>query len=259
MNVPPTSPGARRPISPGFPSAGGREFRNFYSSHRSINTAESLPASPLMLDYERHTRTSLIKPGTYISFALDAKSLAEGFPVGSNVHQAIGEILPGRYLGLVTSCFTYETEGGQTATEVTVFYVGRTAPSSLPIMSKHHAPIYPTSEISGRSPLRTTVFFPWVDCRQWTTSGVTLAVKHVHGSSLVFTLEDNEFERFEEMAEVDYEHLRSSDMDVNSDCNVQGLSFIGHPLPAEVWLDIREGGEKGEPSKFVNEIFSLES
>ncbi len=252
-----------------------------------------------------------MQPGTYIAFSLDPESIAQRFPIGSEPYETIAQLCGKKYVGLVTSSYTYSLEGdgsgseGEMVEELVVDFVGNSPPSETGFKD-HWMPIFPSSSPSGLgsnrpvtpttlsssqtkmsgssgslplSPLHTTTFFPWRDRVQWTTSGTRIIVQKLHDSKLSFSLDDEEFARFEERVMEDYASIPSShpphptshplaqvsnaEMDVDTledyeekmrQERIEKLKVPLFAFPAQVWRDIREANERDDPTRFLDEI-----
>ena len=198
-----------------------------------------------------------------MAFALATPLIAERFSRGSEAYEAVQTFPRSIYIGLVSDSFTFVSEeSGGLVNEVIIHYVSRATPPSS--VNGHCIPIYPAAaaiDSSRGPPLRTTAFFPYADCKQWTTMGVKLTAELVHDSSLVFSLEDEEFSRFEDLAVMDYKHMSSLDVfKTEADAiEFQKLRVPQYALASEIWKDVRMGNEQSEPHNFVEEVNLLES
>lgn len=201
-----------------------------------------------------------IEPGTYVAFALARQSLAAQFPEGSEAHQTIFKFPIGRYIGLVTSSCMYRTNDG-TVQEMVIHFATK-APSPSLSVADHCLPISSISakSDSARPPLQTTTFFPWIDCMQFTTLGVRVVVEDIHESPLKFTLEHEEFDRFEETAMEDCREFDAIEETLSLDerAKVRRLEVQHYTLPVELWMDIRLGDVKANPLAFADGVDALE-
>lgn len=236
-----------------------------------------------------------IQPGTYVAFSLDTQSIAERFPHGSESYETIAQMSGKKYVGLVVSSYTYPLDGdeggseGEMVEELVVNFVGGSPPDEAGFKN-HWMPIFPSTSVSRTqplSPLQTTTFFPWKDRVQWTTSGTRIIVRKLHESKLSFTLDDEEFARFEERVTEDYKSIPSSqppqptshplgfisnaEMDMDMDPlededeeeekhreRIEKLKVPMFAFPAVVWRDIREANERDDPTRFLDEIDEME-
>ncbi|KAG1727165.1 uncharacterized protein EDB91DRAFT_1253995 [Suillus paluster] len=255
------------PYSPGCPSAGAcTTLKGFFAARRP-SIAESLSAGALTTSFDRfappQSRTiGKIWPGTFIVFALSTEELAQEYPGDSEIHHRICEYNPGRYLGLVTSSFVQSIEDdGSTVEDVIVHFVSRDTPQPS-VIASHFIPIFPVSNTipTETSALHTSILFPWIDCKQWTTCGVRLRVCRKNASALVFELCPDDFERFEDKAGKDYSGLEYLDATLDDEEKDTLASLLVAPfaLPAEIWLDIRNHADIKEPPSFFGDVESLE-
>ena len=169
-----------------------------------------------------------IRPGSYIAFSLDVRSIAEKFTAGSPAYEEVMQMQSKKYVGLVVSSYTYslddDSREDDVIEELVVNFVGNSPPSEEGLI-KHSMPIAPSTYSSlsppgplttsprnvsdtqsplSQSPLQTTTLFPWKNRVQWTTSGTRIIVRKFHESKLNFYLDDEEFERFEQKVLEDY-------------------------------------------------------
>ncbi|OAX37056.1 hypothetical protein K503DRAFT_258589 [Rhizopogon vinicolor AM-OR11-026] len=244
------------PSSPGFPSAD------------TYMTFGSLSAGAHIASFDRFgppkcQTSAKIWPGTFITFALSTEQLAQEYPDGSEIHRRIREYKPGRYLGLVTSSFAQSSdEDGSIVEDIIVHFVSTDTPQPS-VVSDHFMPIFPisTSVPMDTSVLSTSILFPWVDRKQWTTFGVRLRICQRNTSGLVFELCHEDFERFEDKAGEDYCRLQNLDAFLGDEDKERLARLLVAPfaLPAEIWLDIRNQLDIKDPPSFVEDIDFLES
>ncbi|KII90670.1 hypothetical protein PLICRDRAFT_28649 [Plicaturopsis crispa FD-325 SS-3] len=264
---PKPKPKRRNPLSPGCPSAGGYVPLHYPWLHhpKPPGSPDSIPSRPTAFNTEPVVpeHPAPIEPGTYVAFALATDAIAERFPEDSEARREVAAFPTGRYIGLVTTSFTYvdEEDGGREIEELVLHYVAREPPSP-PATKQHWMGIAGADAKStvGEGPLRTNVFFPVVNAVQWTTQGIRLQVEKMHPSALTFALKDSEFERFEDAAVEHYETIDTSDPNMDDDeaDEVERWAVPLNAIPAEIWQDIRVGAD-GVPSKFLDEIDEMES
>ncbi|KAG2130632.1 uncharacterized protein EDB93DRAFT_1255829 [Suillus bovinus] len=241
-------------------------FENFLSD-RHYSITESQSADPFRSSFDTstspQTRTSAkIRPGTFIVFALSTAALAQEYPEDSDIYRKICQYTPGRYLGLVTSAFVrWNEDDDSTVEEMIVHFVSRYAPQPSAVVN-HCIPIFPVSseEPVDASALHTSILFPWIGFKQWTTFGVRIRVHQTNPSALVFDLRDQDFEFFEDKAGKDYSRLESLHATLDDEAkNMLGRLLVAQfALPAEIWLDIRNHPDIMEPQCFVGDVDSLE-
>ncbi|KAG1727998.1 hypothetical protein EDB19DRAFT_1832894 [Suillus lakei] len=249
------------PSSPGCPSAGAHATFEGFCSEPRYSIAGSQSADPFTTTFDMfpppQDRTSTkICPGTFVVFALSTEELAQEYSEDPEVYSKICEYTPGRYLGLVTSSFVrWKEDDGSTVEDVIVHFVSKDTPQPS-VVSNYFIPIFPDSPA-----LHTSILFPWIDHKQWTTCGVRLRVRPTKVSALVFELCNEDFERFEDKAGKDSSRLESLDttLDDKTTNTLARLSVASRPWPAEIWLDIRNHPDIKEPSSFVGDVDSLKS
>ncbi|KAG2106651.1 uncharacterized protein F5147DRAFT_230379 [Suillus discolor] len=242
-------------------------FENF-DTERRYNITESQSADALTSSFDYFTppqnRTSAkIRPGTFIVFALSTAELAQEYPEDSDVYRKICQYTPGRYLGLVTSAFArWNEDDDSTVEEVIVHFVSKDTPQPSAV-ANHCIPIFPvsTTEPVDSSALHTSILFPWIDHKQWTTFGVRLCIRQTNPSALVFELRNEDLELFENRAGQDYSRLESlhTILDDEAKATLGRLLVPPFAFPAEIWFDIRNHPDIKEPLSFVGDIDSLES
>jgi hypothetical protein len=200
----------------------------------------------------------MIEPGTYVAFAVAKKFLALQFPEGSEGYQAILNVPIIRYVGLVTSSHAYRTPDG--ILQEMIIHFATKSSSLCPSVADYCMPISSDSTGSNRPPLQTDTFFPWVDCKQLTTQGVRVAVEDLQESSLNFTLEHEEFDRFEEAALEDNRDFQGKEESLSSEekAKVRRLEVQYYTIPADIWMDIRLGDVKANPSGFADGVDEVE-
>ncbi|KAG0709918.1 hypothetical protein DFH29DRAFT_21646 [Suillus ampliporus] len=257
------------PSSPGSPSTGACTIFEGFCSTQWPSIAGSMSADALTVTFDRfappQSQTSAkIWPGTFVVFALSTEVLAQEYPEGSEIHRRICEYNPGRYLGLVTSSIVQSIEDdGSTVEDVIVHFVSGHTPQPS-VIASHSIPIFPVSSTiptdTSTSALHTSILFPWIDRKQWTTCGVRLRVCRKNTSTLVFELCHDDFERFEDKAGKDYSQLESLDaaLDDEEKETLARLLVAPFALPAEIWPDIRNHPGVKEPLSFVGDVDSLE-
>jgi hypothetical protein len=201
-----------------------------------------------------------IEPGTYVAFAIAKQCLAMQFPEGSEAHQTILKFQIHRYVGLVVSSHTHRTEDGNVQ-ELVIYFATKASLPSLSV-ADHRLPIssVTSKSESDRPPLQTTTFFPWVDCMQLTTLGIKAFVDDIHESPLKFTLEHEEYDRFEEAAAKDYEDFdaKEESLSLEDRANIRRLEDRDCTVPIELWMDIRLGDVKANPFGFADGVDALE-
>jgi hypothetical protein len=243
------------PSSAGFPSA------DVYTTFGSLSAGAHIASFDRFGPPQSQTGAK-IWPGTFIAFALSTEQLAREYPEGSEIHRRICDYNPGRYLGLVTSSYgQLSDEDGNTVEDVIVHFVSTDTPQPS-VVADHFMPIFPinTTAPIDTPALSTSILFPWVDRKQWTTFGVRLRICRKHTSGLVFELCHDDFERFEDKAGKDYCRLENLDAAALGDEDKERLARLlvaPFALPAEIWLDIRKPDLKDPPS-FVVDVDFLE-
>lgn len=244
-----------------------RTFEGFCSEPR-YSIPQSQSADPFTASFDIFTppqnRTSAkIRPGTFVVFALSTAKLAQEYPEDSEDYRKICQYTPGRYLGLVTSAFVrWNEDDGSTVEDVIVHFVSKYTPQPS-VVANHCIPIFPVSSTIpvDSHALHTSILFPWIDHKQWTTFGVRLRVCQTNPSALVFELCNEDFERFEDKAGKDYSRLESLDatLDDETKDTLARLLVAPFALPAEIWFDIRNHPDIKEPPCFIEDVDSLES
>ncbi|KAG2359459.1 hypothetical protein BDR07DRAFT_1415055 [Suillus spraguei] len=221
-------------------------FEGFYPEQRyNSQSADALTASFDIFTPLQSRTSAKIRPGTFVVFALSTADLAHEYPEDSDDYRKICQYIPGRYLGLVTSVFArWNEDDGSTVEDVIVHFVSKYTPQHS-MVANHFMPIFPVGNTvpADSSALHTSILFPWIDHKQWTTLGVRLRVCQTNPSALVFELRNEDFEHFEDKAGKDYARL----------------SVAPFALPAEIWFDIRNHPDIREPSCFLEDVDSLES
>ncbi|KAG1780752.1 hypothetical protein EV702DRAFT_1042972 [Suillus placidus] len=238
-----------------------------FCSERRYGIAESQSAGALTASFDnfappQNRMSAKIRPGTFVVFALSTAELAQEYPEDSEDYRKICQYTPGRYLGLVTSAFVrWNEDDGSTVEDVIVHFVSKFTPQPS-IVANNFIPIFPVSSTVpvDNSALHTSILFPWIDHKQWTTFGVRLRVRQTNPSALVFELCNEDFERFEDKAGKDYSRLESLDatLDDETKDTLARLSVAPFALPAEIWFDIRNHPDIKEPLCFIGDIDSLE-
>ncbi|KAG2070306.1 hypothetical protein BDR04DRAFT_1100225 [Suillus decipiens] len=239
-------------------------FEGFYPEQRyNSQSADALTASFDIFTPLQSRTSAKIRPGTFVVFALSTAELAQEYPEDSDDYRKICQYTPGRYLGLVTSVFArWNEDDGSTVEDVIVHFVSKYTPQHS-MVANHFMPIFPVNNTvpADSSALHTSILFPWIDHKQWTTLGVRLRVCQTNPSALVFELCNEDFEHFEDKAGKDYGQLESLDapLDDEAKATLARLFVAPFALPAEIWFDIRNHPDIKEPSCFLEDVDSLES
>jgi hypothetical protein len=257
------------PSSTGWIPSSADAYSTFegFCSERRYSIIESQSADALTASFDisapPQNRTSAkIRPGTYVVFALSTAELAQEYPKDSEDYHKICQYTPGRYFGLVTSAFVrWNEDDGSTVEEVIVHFVSKYTPEPSAV-ANHFIPIFPvnSTEPMDSFALHTSILFPWIDHKQWTTFGVRLRVCQTNPSALVFELCNEDLERFEDKAGKDYGQLESLDATLDDEAKDTLTRLLVAPfaLPAEIWFDIRNHPDIKEPLCFIEDIDSLE-
>jgi hypothetical protein len=196
-----------------------------------------------------------------VAFALSTTLIAEHFPPGSEAYDAIRYFPCKRYVGLVSDSEMLQEEGDEEwSNEIIVYYASCAKPSQF---ERYCIPIYST-DVSTKSPrdppLRTTTFFPHVDCHQWTTASVRLTVDLLHESSLAFALQDDDMGRYQDYVVEDLMDIGRIDLNCQIDrAELQKCKAPPYAVGAEIWKDVRKGDPKLRPSDFIEEVNLLQS
>ncbi|KAG1858844.1 hypothetical protein F4604DRAFT_1793559 [Suillus subluteus] len=231
-----------------------------FCSQPGYSISQSQSADPLTASFDIFTppqnrMSAKIRPGTFVVFALSTAELAQEYPEDSEDYRKICQYTPGRYLGLVTSAFVrWNEDDGSTVEDVIVHFVSKYTPQPS-VVANNFIPIFPVSSTvpEDSSALHTSILFPWIDHKQWTTFGVRLRVCQTNPIGA-------DFERFEDKAGKDYSRLESLDATLDDEAKDTLARLLVAPFawPAEIWFDIRNHPDIKEPPCFIEDVDSLE-
>ncbi|EPQ54632.1 hypothetical protein GLOTRDRAFT_129985 [Gloeophyllum trabeum ATCC 11539] len=253
-----------RPVSPGCPTASDFDLPE-RPPRQPRTRSKTLPVScgsPRLMNEPDNAAAGPVQPfsppviprGTYVAFAFAADA---SHPEESG---GVTSCPTHRYIGLVTDAINSVNEEGVRETrEITVSYVARRAPSdSWGVCDDHWLPISPESEDKVDGPIRpleTTVLFPYVGTKQWTTVGARLRVAQLHKSSLSFCLRDEELGRFEDITTAHLEDLTEAMSQHSGEDEIPDMILIPHQgVLADIWTDVRLAGGVNDPSEFLEGV-----
>jgi hypothetical protein len=247
----------RHPITPGLASGGSLNVNSLRAYDPTVDRevlscpiSGSFPTTLPVMDWSRK-----IRAGTYVAFAFDTKVIANRYPSGSEIHDAITNFPRKVYMGLVSNSYHMEIEG-DLVNQIVIHLTSRKVPLPCSPM-EYWMPLHPvTSESHDYEPLRTEPLLPFTDCKQWTVCTFKLIVETMHESPLSFALEDDEFARFEEVVVHDQRVLgKNGSAEVTE--TIRDFMVLEN-LSVEAWTDIRLANVELDPQEFIEAIRELE-
>lgn len=202
---------------------------------------------------------SRVGPGTYVAFAVSKNAFAAAYPEEHPAHHEIKDLAMSRFVGLVSSSTVYQDENGRMEEELEIHYVSKVKPGISPEVGGHLLPIEDSIQ-KAHPPLKTTIIFPWIGSKQWTTLGIRVKVGKFHYSSLRWQLVPEAMDVFKDNLAEDCKELEFTfpDMSPEAQEEIERFSFPHYAILCDVWLDIRMADAEKSPDDFMREAGSLE-